>query len=75
MMYRRENIDQKIVDIQRLLATTDDQFVIALLKMAIESFVSERDSLLAPVDQPRAEDTGNDNVGAAATTLPPLGTG
>ena len=46
MMSRRESIDRKIIDLQRVLATSDDQLTIALLKMAIESFASERDSLL-----------------------------
>jgi len=45
MMYRRENIDRKIIDLQRMLATTDDLLTIALLNMAIESFLSERDAL------------------------------
>ena len=45
MMFRRENIERKIVDLQRMLASTDDQLAIALLKLAIESFESERDSL------------------------------
>lgn len=75
MRYGRENIERKIIDLQRMLATSDDQLEIALLKMAIESFESERDSLLPPVVQPMAEDTGNDNVGVAATKLPPLETG
>ena len=45
MMFRREYIERKIVDLQRMLASTDDQLAIALLKLAIESFESERDSL------------------------------
>jgi hypothetical protein len=45
-MYRREVIDRKIVDLQRILASTDDQLTITLLNMEIESFESERDSLL-----------------------------
>jgi hypothetical protein len=45
MMFRRETIERKIVDLQRMLASTDDQLAIALLKLAIESFESERDSL------------------------------
>jgi hypothetical protein len=44
-MFRREYIERKIVDLQRMLASTDDQLAIALLKLAIESFESERDSL------------------------------
>ncbi len=54
MMFRRENIEQKIVDLQRMLATADDQLEIALLKMAIESFLTEMDSLL-PADNQRSE--------------------
>jgi len=57
MMYRRENIDRKIIDLQRMLATTDDLLTIALLNMAIESFLSERDTLLHVRNQ-RAADTG-----------------
>jgi hypothetical protein len=45
MMFRREYIERRIVDLQRMLASTDDQLAIALLKLAIESFESERDSL------------------------------
>ncbi len=45
-MYMREVIDSKIVDLQRLLASTDDPLTITLLNMAIESFESERDALL-----------------------------
>ena len=44
MMFRRETIERKIVDLQRMLASTDDQLAIALLKLAIESFKLERDS-------------------------------
>jgi hypothetical protein len=46
IMYRREVVDRKIVDLQRILASTDDQLTITLLNMAIESFESERDALL-----------------------------
>ena len=63
MMYRRENIDRKIIDLQRMLGTTDDLLTIALPKMAIESFLSERDALLvvrnrrpADVDSVRGAD-------------------
>lgn len=72
MMYRRENIDRKIVDLRRLLATTDDQLVIVLLNMAIESFIAERESLLAAAGQSAAEEGrfSNDNVGVAATKPP-----
>jgi hypothetical protein len=56
MMYRRENIDRKIIDLQRMLATTDDLLTLALLNMAIESFLSERDTLLLVGNQ-RAADT------------------
>ena len=44
-MFRPEYIERKIVDLQRMLASTDDQLAIALLKLAIESFESERDLL------------------------------
>ena len=42
MMFRREVIDKKIVELRRALATTDDELTVALLMMAIESFESER---------------------------------
>jgi hypothetical protein len=42
MMFRREYIERKIVDLQRMLASTDDQLAIALLKLAFESFESEK---------------------------------
>lgn len=45
MLYRREDVNRKIVDLQRLLETTDDPLAIALIKLAIESFESERESL------------------------------
>ena len=45
MMFRRENIERKIIDLQRMLASTDDQLAIALLKMAIESLETERNSV------------------------------
>ena len=44
-MYRRENLDRKIIEFQRMLAVTDDQLTVALLKMAIESVLYERNSL------------------------------
>lgn len=44
-MYRRENLDRKIIEFQRMLAVTDDQLTVALLKMAIESVLFERNSL------------------------------
>ena len=44
-MYRLENIQRRISELQRMLATADDQLEIALLKMAIESFEAERASL------------------------------
>jgi hypothetical protein len=56
MRYGRENIERKIIDLQRMLATSDDQLEIALLKMAIESFESERDSLPRANNQPVAEE-------------------
>lgn len=46
MRYGWQNIDRKIIDLQRMLATADDQLEVALLKMAIESLEFERDSLL-----------------------------
>lgn len=67
-MYRRENIDRKIVDIERLLATTDDQLVIALLNMAIESFVAERDALPPPVNRPAAKET-EAAIGSASVAI------
>jgi hypothetical protein len=45
MMYRRGNIERKIIDLQRMLATTSDPLETALLKLAIESFESEMASL------------------------------
>lgn len=48
MLYRRDNIDRKIHDLRHMLATTNDPLEIALLKMAIESFETERDSLSQP---------------------------
>ncbi len=60
MRYGRENIDRKIIDLQRMLATADDQLEIALLKMAIESFESERDSLPAANGQQAAEEAKTD---------------
>lgn len=45
MLYRREDIDRKIMDLRRMLATTNDDLTVALLKMAIESLESEKDSL------------------------------
>jgi hypothetical protein len=62
MRYERENIDRKIVDLQRMLASSDDQLAIALLKLAIESFESERDSLPPANNQQMAGDakTGGD---------------
>jgi hypothetical protein len=42
IMFRREVIDKKIVELRRALATTDDELTVALLMMAIESFESER---------------------------------
>jgi len=41
MMYQRENIERRIIDLQRMLATTNDPLEIALVKLAIESFESE----------------------------------
>ncbi len=41
-MFRREIIDEKIIELRRALATTDDELTVALLIMAIESFESER---------------------------------
>lgn len=48
MRYGRDNIDRKINDLRRMLATTNDPLEMALLKMAIESFEAERDSLSQP---------------------------
>lgn len=45
MLYRREDVDRKITDLRRLLATTNDDLTVALVKMAIESLESEKDSL------------------------------
>ena len=45
-MFRREVIDNKIVELRHALATTDDELTVALLMMAIESFESERAVLL-----------------------------
>lgn len=47
MLYGREDIDRKINDLRRMLATTNDPLAIALLNMAIESLEAERDSLNA----------------------------
>ena len=64
MMFRRENIERKIIDLQRMLASTDDQLAIALLKMAIESLETERDSLLAVGNQPGTKDAKTDAQGS-----------
>jgi|tagenome__1003787_1003787.scaffolds.fasta_scaffold20721396_2 hypothetical protein len=64
MMFRRENIERKIIDLQRMLASTDDQLAIALLKMAIESLETERDSLLAVGNQPATKDAKTDAQGS-----------
>ncbi len=45
MLYRSEDIDRKIAEFQRMLETTSDDLAMSLLKMAIESLESERDSL------------------------------
>ena len=58
-MYRRENLDRKIIEFQRMLAVTDDQLTVALLKMAIESVLFERNSL-ASDRKPAGEVTQND---------------
>ncbi len=55
-MYRRETIDQRISDLQRMLAATDDQLELALLKLAIESFEAERYWLLPGNNQHTAEE-------------------
>ena len=53
MLYTRENVGRKIVDLRRLLETTDDPLAIAQIKLAIESFESERDSLPQTTKKPR----------------------
>jgi hypothetical protein len=47
-----------------MLASTDDQLAIALLKMAIESLETERDSLLAVGNQPATKDAKTDAQGS-----------
>lgn len=53
MLYRRDEIDRRIVDLQRMLTTTDDQLTIVLVKMAIENFQAERDALPASTEERR----------------------
>jgi hypothetical protein len=53
VLYGRKDIDRKIVDLQRSLETTDEPLAIALIKLAIESLESERNSLPQTTEEPR----------------------
>src|ERR1700759_2538058 len=62
IMFRREVIDKKIVELRRALATTDDELTVALLMMAIESFESER----ADLDQGVSADFAQSENGSSS---------